>query len=149
MPFLSDTNILLRWVQPGHPLNALVRAAIDRLLDRGEDLYITPQNLIEFWNVATRPLERNGFGMTPAEAAVEIARLEQFFLIAPDTPGIYPAWRDLVAAVEVSGVQVHDARLVAVMRVHEITHILTLNVPDFARYPDIVVVHPNDVLGTP
>jgi predicted nucleic acid-binding protein len=130
-------------------LNGLVRTAIDRLIDLGEDLYITPQNLVEFWNTATRPLERNGFGMTPAETALEIARLERFFLIAPDTPAIYPTWRDLVTTVAVSGVQVHDARLVAVMRVHSLTHILTLNVTDFTRYPDIVVVHPQSLVDTP
>jgi predicted nucleic acid-binding protein len=139
----------VRWVQPGHPLNSLIRATVDRLLDRGEDLYITPQNLIEFWNVATRPLDRNGFGMTPAETALEVARLEHFFLLAPDTPAIYPVWRDLVTTIGVAGVQVHDARPAAVTRVHNISHILTLNVADFVRYPGIVVVHPQDVVGAP
>ncbi len=28
----------------------------------------TSQNLGEFWNVLTRPIDRNGFGLTPAEA---------------------------------------------------------------------------------
>jgi hypothetical protein len=39
-------------------------------------------------------------------------------------------------------VQVHDARLVALMQVHGITHILTLNGADFARYPGIVPIDP-------
>ncbi len=34
----------------------------------------------------------------------------------------------------VSGVQVHDARLVAAMISHGATHILTFNTADFARY---------------
>ena len=37
---------------------------------------------------------------------------------------------------EVLGVQVHDARLVAAMIAHNVTHILTFNVTDFARYTD-------------
>jgi predicted nucleic acid-binding protein len=37
-------------------------------------------------------------------------------------------------------------RLVAAMHVHGATHLLTLNVRDFARYPDITVVHPQTVL---
>jgi len=32
--------------------------------------------------------------------------------------------------------------LVAAMHVHGVTHLLTLNVRDFARYPGITVVHP-------
>ena len=47
-------------------------------------------------------------------------------------------------ACAVSGVQVHDARLVAAMRVHGLDRLLTLNVADFSRYPGIVAVHPRD-----
>ncbi len=124
MPYLNDTNILLRWAQPNHPLNAAVQAALDVLQERDEAMFITPQNLIEFWNSATRPVDRNGFGFTPAQTDPEVTRLERYFRLAPDTPEIYPAWRELVVAVGVSGVQVHDARLAAVMRVHGLTHIL-------------------------
>jgi predicted nucleic acid-binding protein len=48
-------------------------------------------------------------------------------------------------AANLSGVQVHDARLVAVMHVHGLTHLLTLNTVDFIRYPGITVVHPQNV----
>lgn len=41
----------------------------------------------------------------------------------------------LVVAHAVSGVQVHGARLAAAMRVHGVTHLLTLNTSDFERYP--------------
>jgi predicted nucleic acid-binding protein len=148
MAYLVDTNVLLRWAQPHHPLNSVVQAALDVLQQRGEGAFITPQNLIEFWNSATRPADRNGFGFTPAQADREVTRLEQLFLLAPDTPAIYSAWRQLVVAVGVSGVQVHDARLVAVMRVHGLTHILTLNAQDFNRYPGIVAVNPRDMTAT-
>ncbi|MCS6859946.1 MAG: hypothetical protein NZT92_06465 [Abditibacteriales bacterium] len=43
------------------------------------------------------------------------------------------------------GVQVHDAYLVAAMRVHGITNLLTFNVGDFASYPGITAVHPQDI----
>jgi predicted nucleic acid-binding protein len=45
----------------------------------------------------------------------------------------------------VSGVQVHDARLVAAMRVHGVRRILTFNTKDFARFDDIEAVHPADL----
>jgi predicted nucleic acid-binding protein len=45
----------------------------------------------------------------------------------------------------VSGVQVHDARLVAAMRVHGVKRILTFNERDFARYADVEAVHPRSV----
>lgn len=57
---------------------------------------------------------------------------------------MYPEWRRLVVAHGVRGVQVHDARLAAAMRVHGVGRILTLNGADFARYADegVAVVHP-------
>jgi predicted nucleic acid-binding protein len=149
MAYLIDTNCLLRWAQRLHALNPVVQAALDVLQQRGERVCVTPQNFIEFWNVATRPADRNGIGLTPAEADQELTRLESLLLLAPDTPAIYGVWRQLVTAVGVSGVQVHDARLVAVMQVHGLTRILTFNTTDFLRYPGIAVVHPQDVTSVP
>jgi predicted nucleic acid-binding protein len=42
-------------------------------------------------------------------------------------------------------VQVHDARLVAVMEVHGLTHLLTFDTPDFHRFAGITAVHPQDL----
>jgi predicted nucleic acid-binding protein len=41
----------------------------------------------------------------------------------------------------VSGKQAHDARIVAAMKVHGVTHLLTFNTDDFKRYTDIAAVH--------
>lgn len=47
--WLTDTNILLRSVQVMHPRYSDVSRAVDLLFDRGDDLCVTSQNLIEFW----------------------------------------------------------------------------------------------------
>lgn len=149
MRYLVDTNVLLRWPRPSDPLYAIARQAVERLLADGHDLQVSPQNLVEFWNVATRPADRNGFGMSPAQADAELSGLERVFLLAPDDARVYPEWRRLVTTHAVSGVQVHDARLVALMSVHGLTHILTFNAQDFGRYAGIAAVHPQDVAGAP
>ena len=56
--------------------------------------------------------------------------------------------RRLVVAYSVVGVKVHDARLVAAMLVHGVTHLLTLNTNDFTRYSSITAVHPRTVTET-
>jgi predicted nucleic acid-binding protein len=119
--------------------------AIATLRERGEHLHIVPQNLIEFWNVYTRPLERNGLGHTAAEAEAEVNRLKAFFSLLLDTSAIYQEWERLVIVHAVIGVNVHDARLVAAMLVHGLTHILTFNISDFARYSEITAVHPTAI----
>ncbi len=55
---------------------------------------------------------------------------------------VHQEWRKLLVAHGVSGVQVHDARLAAGMRVHGVRLILTFNDRDFARYLGIEAIHP-------
>jgi hypothetical protein len=54
MSVLLDTNLLTRSAQPGHPMYQDAVEAIDALQQQGETLCIVPQNLYEFWVVATR-----------------------------------------------------------------------------------------------
>ncbi len=134
MLYLVDTNVLLRFVDRSHSLYSLIRIAVRTLRQDGYQLRVTAQNCIEFWNVATRPLERNGFGLTPPETERLLQLVERLFPVLPDSSEVYKEWRRLVVIFGVSGVQVHDVRLVASMRVNGISHILTLNVEDFKRY---------------
>jgi predicted nucleic acid-binding protein len=145
MSYLVDTNVLLWRAQRSSAHHTLAKTAISSLRQRGESLYIAPQNILEFWNAATRPVYANGLGYTPQEALRRIRPLERLFQCAPDAPDIYREWKYLAQQVGFSGKQVHDARLVAVMRVYGITHILTFNTADFSRYPGITVVHPQNV----
>jgi predicted nucleic acid-binding protein len=85
-------------------------------------------------------------GLSPAEADREASRLEEVLTLLPDVPAIYLEWRRLVVAHSVSGVRVHDARIVAAMNVYGVSDLLTFNGPDFSRYPGIQVVHPKDVV---
>jgi predicted nucleic acid-binding protein len=118
--------------------------AIDSLRLSGEQLHIVPQNLIEFWNVFTRPVERNGLGRTPTEAEIEVNRLKRLFPLLLDTPAVYQHWENLASAYQIVGINVHDARLVAAMLVHGLTHILTFNTDDFRRYTEILAVNPSE-----
>ena len=145
MSYLLDTNVLLRHADREHAMHEDVVAAIDTLTKRQERLCIFPQNVAEFWNVYTRPRERNGLGHTAAEAWTEVTRIKALFPLFLDTPAVYGAWEDLVIMYGITGINVHDARLVAAMQVHGISHVLTFNVQDFRRYTGITVVHPTDV----
>jgi predicted nucleic acid-binding protein len=145
MLYLLDTNILLRTSEPSHPMFRMATNATKLLLNQGEELYITPQNLIEFWNVCTRPKDKNGLGYSITETETEIENLKQMFPLLTDTAAIFSQWEKLVKTYAVKGVNVHDARLVAVMLVHGLSHILTFNVDDFRRYPEITVVNPRDI----
>ena len=145
MTILIDTNILLRLLQPHHPHCALVERAVGTLRTRNETLNVTPQNLMEFWAVATRPASENGLGMTVETAAGELAAFQRLFTLLPETALVFQEWERLVSRHRVSGKNTHDAHIVAAMKAHGITTILTLNVQDFTRYSDISAIHPASV----
>jgi predicted nucleic acid-binding protein len=144
---LVDTNILLRFSDRSHPSYPVIRNAVKKLRQDGYKLQVASQNCVEFWNVVTRPIEKNGFGLTPDDAELKLRRIERLFPLFPDSHLIYSQWRRLVVTYRVSGVQVHDARLVAVMKANGASHILTLNVKDFTRYANegIVPIDPNTI----
>jgi predicted nucleic acid-binding protein len=82
------------------------------------------------------------------EADHRASLIEAQLNFAPDSEATHREWRRIVVTERVSGVQVHDARLVAAMHIHRIGNLLTLNVQDFRRYGDIAVVSPAAVLRT-
>lgn len=142
MSILVDTNILLRSVEPLHPHYSAAVGAVSRLLADSTPVYFTLQNIAEFWNVATRPKDKNGLGLTIPAALAEVEKIESLLMLLPDTPAVYAEWKRIVMDHNVSGVQVHDARLVATMKTHGVTGLLTFDVGDFSRYTDIQVTHP-------
>jgi predicted nucleic acid-binding protein len=147
MSVFVDTNVLLRALEVSDPAHEAAVQAISSLLRSGETLIVTPQIIAEFWNVATRPRERNGIGLTPDLAGAEVAQAETFLTVVAESPVVYRTWKQLVRFHGVSGVAAHDARLVAAMKVYGISQILTFNARDFARYGDVEVLDPITGVG--
>jgi predicted nucleic acid-binding protein len=145
---LVDSNVLIRWVQPGNIDFPSVRAAIDILIGYGTELCYTSQNLGEFWNACTRPLERNGFGIWPEETDRRAKLFETRLRLLPDGILVHEEWRRLLVEHRISGVQVHDTRLVAVMNVYGVRQILTYNTKDFLRFGNIRAFQPTEVIST-
>lgn len=142
---LIDTNILLRITRRSDPQHKMVDAALARLAGQGTTLHYTHQNIAELWNAMTRPVERNGLGLSIAETEREVRAIEAGMILLPDNEAVYREWRRIVVRYSVSGVQVHDARLAAAMYVHGVSHILTLNVADFSRFDGFTALHPDSV----
>lgn len=144
-PDLVDSNVLLRWVKPDHRDYPAIVSATDAILRRNGILCYTSQNVGEFWNACTRPVDRNGYGLSLQKTDRLAKTFEEKLRFLPDSIAIHEEWRRALVGHSVSGVQVHDARLVAAMRVHAVKRILTFNDKDFARYTDIEAVHPRSV----
>jgi predicted nucleic acid-binding protein len=143
--YALDTNLLTRSIQEEHPQRDEARTAIKKLLLADEEVFILPQNLIEFWAVATRPLDVEGLGLPANETAAHLAKFEILFSLKEDTPAIYLEWKKLVSQHAVMGRNVHDARIAAALTVHGVSHLVTFNKKHFKRFPAITALLPSEL----
>jgi predicted nucleic acid-binding protein len=149
MAFLLDTSILVRLANRADAAHAIADAAVVKLMTQNEIICIAPQILIEFRNVATRPLSANGLGLAVAEAISKAADFQAAFSLLAESADIFPAWKALVNSQGVIGKRVHDARLVAVCQVNKISNVLTFNTNHFVALatgvPGLTIVDPAKV----
>lgn len=71
MRVLVDTNVLLRSAQPNHPVCPETTRAVSKLIRQKDAVFFCSQNIAEFWNVATRPADLNGLGLSQEEVLQE------------------------------------------------------------------------------
>jgi predicted nucleic acid-binding protein len=134
--YLLDTNILVYLADPANKMHRDCDDAVKALLNRGDELFIVPQNIYEFWAVATRSasLKNAGLGFTASQCLTQVARLENIAQLLDDSAEIYGQWKRLVTTYGAQGKMAHDARLAAAMKAHDLSHILTANAKDFRRF---------------
>jgi predicted nucleic acid-binding protein len=143
---LLDTNLLVRITNSADPQCALSRAAIHKRLTQRDRLIIFPQNLYEFWAVATRkpgppPSGQNGLGMTTDQASQWLSFFQRRFALLSDRHDLLARWHERVRAHGITGFRSHDARLVAAMDTYGITELLSFNSRDF-RVFQVTVIEP-------
>ena len=77
----------------------------------------------ELWNVMTRPVTSNGYGLSAAETDREVGAVEAGMSRLADSAAVYREWRRIVLKHNVSRVRVHD----------------------FNRFDGLTALHPNSV----
>ncbi len=115
------------------------------MIAQGHECVITAQVGIEFWVVATRPVEVNGLGWSVEPTEKKINQLISQFTLIEETESILAQWLELVTRYQIKGKRTHDARLMAVAITSSLTHILTFNPKDFTLTTELIVVHPDEV----
>lgn len=147
MRLFLDTNVLLRLFDSSDTHCASIRSMIRMAWAQSHQLLVAGQNIAEFWNVSTRPQSaRGGCGLSIDMVARRVTAISRITSLLHETPETYAEWLRLVGTKQVRGVEVHDARLAAVMIVRSIEHIVTLNSADFARYPEIKAITPAEAI---
>src|SRR6476620_10432506 len=112
MGTLVDTRILLRAFDANSPQFRSIRRSLRKALDENVRLIVTVQNIAEFWNVGTRPLDKNVQGLSAERVKRRVEIIERLCEVVSEDKASYADWKRIVEELGVSGVKVHDARLV-------------------------------------
>lgn len=143
---LVDTSVLVRERDAHSSFHPIAVAALTKLVQGGWELCTAPQCVMEYWAVATRPAAaRGGLGLSVQEARADVERLLQTHTLLSEPADIFTRWLDVVETYGVSGRQVWDARVAAVMKYHTVQPILAFNTADFERYDFLQVIDPSAV----
>lgn len=110
---------------------------------RAQNIVVINDEAHHAWRV---PAESKIKGVATTERRVQF--IERNGAVLDESPAAYHQWRSLLVQHQIQGLATHDARLVSMMQLAGITHFVTLNVADFARYPGIVPITPKDFVAS-
>jgi predicted nucleic acid-binding protein len=136
-----DTNVLIFATNSASPWHLAVSDTLQEARRSGIELIISPQVIREYLVAATRP----GSNATTLPLAAILTNVQTFhtnFQMVEDNALVSAKLIDLVSQVTVSGKQIHDANIVATMQIHNISHLLTHNTADFARFAHLITLLP-------
>lgn len=134
-PALVDTNVLVYALFPAMPDHAASRALLDRAKAADANLFISPQNLIEFFAVVTDPRR-----VTPAKTNDEALNAVADFLsqpglaLLPVPADLIKRWSQLIHQSSTTKKRAFDTQLVATMLGNNVLKIYTFNVADFQAF---------------
>lgn len=142
---MATTNAEAAFIDTNVLLDATDRARAGhgpalRLLERRSKLVFSAQIVREYLVVATRPIEANGLGLALEPAMDNVAEFRHAIRLLPEEKPLLPALLELLREAPVQGKAIHDALVVATMRVHRISELVTFNAADFARFSAMVRV---------
>ncbi|MGH3246120.1 MAG: type II toxin-antitoxin system VapC family toxin [Trebonia sp.] len=130
---MLDTNVLLAATDEGRTEHRDALMVINEWAG-AVTLCTSGQIMREYLAVATRPVERNGLGLKPAEALGNVRAIRERTAFLAEDATVADRLQRLLADVECGGKQVHDANVVATMLTHGVGMVVTMNIGDFARF---------------
>lgn len=136
-----DSNVLIEASAPRAPLHAHADATLKHLSAVGVPLHVSRQVFREYTSGLTR-LQPWGPALAIGTVAQNVRQLEKTTKVLEDGPAVTAGWLDLLFKVPCGGKQVHDANIVATMRVYGVPNLLTHNVADFVRFAGLITVVP-------
>lgn len=140
-PVFVDTNVLIYSRLALSPFHAQALSKLTGLRTAGHELWISRQTVREYLAAMSKPGALAG-AIPMAALVADAQAFLATYRVAEDGPAVTTELLTLVTTTAVGGKQVHDANIVATMRAHGVSRLLTHNVADFNRFAAVITVVP-------
>jgi predicted nucleic acid-binding protein len=134
-----DTNVLLRSLIDQFPESSACRGLLLEQRKAEKELWISRQVVRELLVQMTHPKTLSTL-LTRDQVQFQMRTVLRLFKVANETSDTTTMLLTLMRDYAISGKQVHDANIVAVMLTNQINTLLTLNTVDFKRYSDRITL---------
>jgi predicted nucleic acid-binding protein len=131
---MLDTNVFLAATDESRTEHRAALTVVNDWAAADTTLCTSGQVLREYLSVATRPVEKNGLGLKLPDALGNVRAIRERTTLLAEDSKVADRLIGLLADIECSGKQVHDANVVATMLVHGVGTVVTMNLDDFARF---------------
>ena len=138
-----DTNVLLAATDVARSHHRGAKAFISHAAGGSWRLFASAQIFREYLVVATRPIQNNGLGLSPEDAARNVHVYQRLVQVLPEGQDSHNRLVSLVIDHQLNGKRIHDANLVAVMMTQGLRQLKTYNPQDFRPFQEIELLeHP-------
>lgn len=135
-----DSNVLVAVTDTARAVYADSKAFLDSCIKGKYRAFASGQVFREYAVVVTRPKGVNGLGLPPDQAAANIRAFLKMVQVLEETYESLDELIRLIQAHDLKGKRIHDANMIAVMRVNGLQAIKTWNPADFRCFDGIEVV---------
>jgi toxin-antitoxin system PIN domain toxin len=143
---LLDANVLVYAINVDAPQHPASRRAVDAAIAGSIPLVLVLQVLLEFYAVVTNP-RRVAHPLPPDVARQQLVAFAAALPVLDVRPAALTELDTLIQAHHPIGGRVFDLFLTAQMRCHRIATICTYNLADFAAFPGIEAITPEQAVA--
>jgi len=137
---LVDTNVLLEATDEGRRFHVQAQSLFRNAFDDGVDLFIGTQVLREYLVVVTRPIEKNGLGMTTGFALDNVRRLQARVSLVAETLQAGKLFIEWAGRYRISGKRLHDLQILAIASVAGMHALITANEKDYPEAKPLTII---------
>lgn len=142
---MVDTNVLVSATNTARPDHLVSHRVFSRALAEGIHLCTCGQILREYLVVATRPVSVNGLGLDLDASLRNLSWFRKRLVFFPETEEVHQALISLAGSRGIRGKHLHDGNIAALMACSSIDHLITNNPEDFAAFPEITILAPDEI----